>query len=670
METTNQLGNDKNKLNAANNAKAVKIAADIASKSGNPYAKAIGTGVKAADKISGGRASNFLGKKLNTANKLAPMGGLAQAGLNKIANSGTADRINAATSKKSNFFGGFFSNKEDEPVSQLPENVDNSSTNTEESSSETSGTFEITLKHVKIALIAFTPLLAGLVIVCLIMTSSFVKLDLLGMGSADKTVELSDDEIQEAFDDNEDETTTDISINYSENLFEQKKSELVYVARRKPKNEAKLEEIIDYYPIVENYKDEYDENMLYNFFYKIHLISKEYRNKYSVNVDVPLLMATLMMQTEDRDMNIVFSSNISSEDDFYNMEKSEIDVSERFSYDYDWSGYSTSKSNSDHDIEVLVQNMFSEQVKETCVDSSGKVKKENILRDEERENKTLTCEEGLEYKTEYLGMQKDDEKYKEFLEKFLYEKYILNDDDYSVTGSGTLGFGESYSDGSANSGFFVTQSEPDPSLAINYWSYLDSKDFVYPKDEKTGKSLGAWPKNYKSIPAQLNNPKIYQKYFIWPVTPSGGTYSYVYEHNGIDIMADFGEPIYSPVDAILVYSTWGHTTNRGSDETAYSVTLELEKPVKFKGVSIGHIFMTHMSGIRYRCEWGECNRKVKKGELLGFVGNAAGSAESPGWATHLHMTYYPYNYYSGGLYTTNMEKLYNIKSGTKRKAGG
>ena len=135
-------------------------------------------------------------------------------------------------------------------------------------------------------------------------------------------------------------------------------------------------------------------------------------------------------------------------------------------------------------------------------------------------------------------------------------------------------------------------------------------------------------------------------------------------------MANFGEPIYSPVDAILVYSEWGHTVNRGSDETAYSVTLELETPIKFAGVNIGHIFLTHMSGIRYRCEWGNCNRKVKKGELLGFVGNAAGTSLSGGWAPHLHMTYYPYNNYGGGLYTKNMEKLYNITSGTKRKAGG
>ena len=61
--------------------------------------------------------------------------------------------------------------------------------------------------------------------------------------------------------------------------------------------------------------------------------------------------------------------------------------------------------------------------------------------------------------------------------------------------------------------------------------------------------------------------------------------------------------------------------------------------------------------------------KVKKGELLGFVGNAAGSANSVGWAPHVHMTLYNSSSYNTGLSTSSIEKLYNIKSNTNRKAG-
>ncbi len=262
-------------------------------------------------------------------------------------------------------------------------------------------------------------------------------------------------------------------------------------------------------------------------------------------------------------------------------------------------------------------------------------------------------------------------------EKELAEAYSANSSDDSgsdsVSGSGNLTYNDSYTDGNnTNTGFYVTDSEPNPATAINYWSsYLDKDDFVFPKDDATGKPLGAWPKDYNKVKTQLDNVKLYQNNFMWPTTPEGGKYSYVYSHQGIDIMASFGTPVYSPVDGTLVYSTWGHTVNKGSDETAYSVTIIPDKVVNFSGTSIDRLFLTHMSGIRYRCEEGSCNKKVKKGELLGFSGNAAGDSYTVGWAPHLHMTYYNEagGYNGTGLYTEAMEQLYNITPGTKRSVG-
>lgn len=210
-------------------------------------------------------------------------------------------------------------------------------------------------------------------------------------------------------------------------------------------------------------------------------------------------------------------------------------------------------------------------------------------------------------------------------------------------------------------------SEPKPWTAINYWDNLDKNDFIYPKDSKTGKYLGAWPKNYSSIPTQLSGCKSYQKYFAWPTTPSNGVYNFVYNHPGIDIMADFGNPIYSPVDGKLVFSAWGDTHNTGSDETAYSITISPNNGTQFNGINVNEVYMTHMSGIVNRCERGECNKTVKQGELIGFVGNAAGSATSEGYATHLHMTLYPSGNYYGGLDTYGTEDFYGISSGTSRK---
>lgn len=213
----------------------------------------------------------------------------------------------------------------------------------------------------------------------------------------------------------------------------------------------------------------------------------------------------------------------------------------------------------------------------------------------------------------------------------------------------------------------VLGDEPDPSLAIKYWSdYLSVDDFIFPKDESSGLSLGAWPKNHENIPKQLSNYKEYNG-FIWPTTPIDDTYTFVYEHNGIDIMANVGTPVYSPVSGTLDYSEWGHTVNKGSDETAYTVSINLDTPISFGGVNIQKVFLTHLCGIRYRCS--SCNQTIQKGELIGYTGNAAGDAASVGWAPHLHMTLYDGSNYDNGVYTTNIQKLYNITPKTVRRAG-
>ena len=243
-------------------------------------------------------------------------------------------------------------------------------------------------------------------------------------------------------------------------------------------------------------------------------------------------------------------------------------------------------------------------------------------------------------------------------------------------GSGSLNMpGGYYETGSCSpsSSITVLSSEPNPSCAINYWDnegLIDKNNYIYPKTD-SGESLGAWPADYKSIPTQINVNKTYQNgKLAWPVTPSNGIYEFVYEHNGIDIMAPIGTPIYSPADGTLVYSEWGHTTNKGSDETAYSVTINLDTPISYDGKQLKTIFLTHMSGIVYRCSsTTDCNRKVKKGELLGFVGNAAGTATSKGYAPHLHMSIYPAGNYDAGLYTSKIEDMYSISDKTKREAG-
>lgn len=231
----------------------------------------------------------------------------------------------------------------------------------------------------------------------------------------------------------------------------------------------------------------------------------------------------------------------------------------------------------------------------------------------------------------------------------------------------------SASNGKANtcSNGKVDSTQPDPAIAVNYWQSqgtISASNFIYPTDKKTGYKLGAHPKNFNY--SNLANPTSYHKELIWPVTPSNGKYHFGYEHNGIDVSAHFGTPIYALGDGKLVYSEWGHTVNKGCDETAYSVTMELNNPIKINGKKVKTIFITHMSGIVYYCPLGNCNKTVKKGELLGFIGHASGTASSTGtWAPHLHMSLYD-DVYDAGFKTSEIESIYNLSSGKDIVAGG
>ncbi len=230
-----------------------------------------------------------------------------------------------------------------------------------------------------------------------------------------------------------------------------------------------------------------------------------------------------------------------------------------------------------------------------------------------------------------------------------------------------------------------TSAQRDPMQTVRYYSSIVSEsNFTYMSDEN-GKDLGIWPKNYNEIPTGLSSVKTYPKStsfggttfssntvgdFIWPLTPVDGVYNFVYEHGSLDIMAPFGSPVYSPVSGTLVYSEYGHTGNTGFEETPYSIKITLDEAITIGGSTIQNVFMTHFSGLVYNCSSVEnCNRTIQKGELIGFVGNAAGTAESLGWAPHLHITVCLNSGCGTGITTSIIEDAFEISSGTARKAG-
>lgn len=81
--------------NTANNAQAIRVAAQVAQKSGNAYAAAAGKIISTADQVSGGKSSEFIGGVMS---KTQPK--FAQKSINKAAESGALEKASKASAAK------------------------------------------------------------------------------------------------------------------------------------------------------------------------------------------------------------------------------------------------------------------------------------------------------------------------------------------------------------------------------------------------------------------------------------------------------------------------------------------------------------------------------------------------------------------------------------------
>lgn len=435
----------KKEQNIANNSKAILNAADMASKSGNPYAKAIGTAVKAADKFSGGRTTRMLGKGMNFANKVTPGGRTLQKATNRLGESKTADRISSVMQKKNNkmpqknqLAKQNAAGKIGSGASKLNKSsLDSTKKKKTEEQSPDSGGYNnsvISYKTIQRIAIACVPVLIVVMFCCVIISSTQVYINSIGLGMADELKgEDVDEKINKTEDDDLNKEITDEEVSYVSDIYisdtplkEAKLNNYIQVNSvtyfKRKYNEARLEKLEEFYPPISSLGDQYSKNDVYDFFNKMYDIYVLYRDTYKVYLDLPLLMATLKYQSSN--MNEIFKSNLSKED------KTNYKVSDReeFDYYYDWTvtDYKLSKKNSEHDMEILAQNMVSRQVKEQCLNASGKLVEENILKDSEIETKKLSCKEDETYKTEDLGYVLDTQKYKNFLKEFVEKKYYYS----------------------------------------------------------------------------------------------------------------------------------------------------------------------------------------------------------------------------------------------------
>lgn len=419
--------------NSANNANTIRNAANVAEASGHPVASAIGKGVKAADKLTDGKLTNSLGKSMSRLNNMSGLQGkMLQGASNKLSESGTGDRIAKAANKRnspSNRGIGTAGNADlsDKSASKNAnknikspkagignlknngENLDDSSLKETEEQASDGGhqSFQVSFKVVKWVLILSAPIMMIVVFCCLLITASNVYLEAIGLGNADKIREndevekkvnkkTEDDELEGVEDE---DVAFDVfisnerSLSFAKNKFAEsnieKVSNTTYLKGKY--NEADLDRIEDFYPAITDLSKNYDKNMVYDFYFKMYNLYIIYRDKYNVILDLPLLMSTLNIQSQD--MYVVFSSNLSPEDRDTKPRKNYDDMD----YYHDWSGYITTKDISNHDMEVLAQHMVSEVSSDQC--------------DSPVNGKCYVI---------------DNDKYREFLKEFIEKKYYLD----------------------------------------------------------------------------------------------------------------------------------------------------------------------------------------------------------------------------------------------------
>lgn len=369
-----QLENQRANLN---NAKNIKVAANLASKSGHPYAAAIGKGVMLADKVSGGKASERLGKELTKANKRFGLAGrMLQNKLNKASEGGM-------TSGASSLFGKGKTNSTENNYSDL---FSKESQLEEQTSDEGGSNFKLEIGILKKALYVLP--FAMIILV-------FFGFLIPAYDALDGVIDLSNADSSQQTDI---ESKLEVSINtdniYALNFNKNKKNYIIqrkqyaaknFIVNIREKIQTDLSKLFDYYSSSKNY----DKKISNNFFYKLHDIYTVYAIE-GLQIDLPLLMSVLMV--ESTDTTEVFKTNAKNYEHIVDIEDDKYvdnEIRKSLSPSFDVSKYKISKKDSSHDIEILARNMFVKTGENTYV-------------------------------------KRTDAEYREFLKEFIEKKYYSN----------------------------------------------------------------------------------------------------------------------------------------------------------------------------------------------------------------------------------------------------
>lgn len=318
------------------------------------------------------------------------------------------------------------------------------------------------------------------------------------------------------------------------------------------------------------------------FYQKISDITYRYKKLYDIELDWPLITATIMVNSSNKDET--FAANLSDYTESEVLDEENI-MSLDWEYDYkNIPGYDyLSGNDSRFDLQLLAKNMVKKTVTQTCKDAKGiDLVEPLILYDIEdalidpklKNGYYLECKNGT-YDIEPPKYEIDKDKYDEFLNEYLEMKYYVNKNG----GHGNSSGGNSGGNGDG------------PGPASSY----GTADFGWPLPEGYTK-VNSW-----YGPRNLNGKKF---------------------HYGIDLAAARGTPVYAVADGFVYrYKNGCVEGDRGcGDECGNNI-----------GIDHGNgIHSVYMHGSQIVVNKGDY---VKRGQLIMYSGNT-GASNGP----HLHFS--------------------------------
>lgn len=444
-QQTKQPEMTKKQREEKNNANTVKNAADVAMASKNPYAMAAGGAVKAADKLTGGQASEQLGKALRRSNKFSPVGRRLQRASNMLAESGLGDRIGQAASMKNGMQGATLGAGENASSSTTStaastavnkSGIDETASDKEAEEQEeekVTGQFLVRMP-LYVKLIIFVGILpaACFVLVFIAIVVNYVADEKAFGVFAGQATGTDADEFKNELINHRDEFGFGLGDDDELGMGNMGPTYNEFLSRYE--NITNVYNYFDCGSIEECLKlDEV------KFFIKVNDIGYRYKAKYGILLDWQLLMSTVFSMDMDPKETYAAFWNEYSEDDVKDLDKT---MNLDWEYDYkNIPGYTYLDGNNyEYDLQILAKNMVQKTTVQTCRKATGTDEAGNTLYTETKsqtdydiENKYfepgaqyyLKCDAGEIYSISHV-YSKNLDKYHTFLLEYLEHKIFLN----------------------------------------------------------------------------------------------------------------------------------------------------------------------------------------------------------------------------------------------------